>query len=203
MIEFQVDYADLLLVGTITQNANIQGDDDCMADSCAASRLSEDDPHRLVALTRVNSSDLDQLIIIERLCTADGWTADNFLEEFDRSFSIKLGLRQAENLLAYVFFWLIAPEAFLMKLNVHPRRQGCGLGKRLLGDAIEFSKRAKATQMHLEVRIGNTPAQKLYEKFGFVTTNIRENYYSQGRHAALMTLNLDSKIQSSDLCGSS
>ena len=40
--------------------------------------------------------------------------------------------------------------------------------------------------MTLEVRVNNTAALKLYEKYGFVTLGTRPKYYENGEDALIM-----------------
>jgi ribosomal-protein-alanine N-acetyltransferase len=155
--------------------------------------------HRLldmdkISLLRIKRSALDQVLNIEKLCHPQPWTVDNFLGEFNRSFCVPLGLWRAETLLAFAFFWLMPPETFLLNLTVHPDVQGGGLGRRLLTNVIDISKKTCVTQIHLEVRVGNNIAKNLYESAGFVLTSIRKNYYTDGEDAALMTLNIEPEL---------
>jgi ribosomal-protein-alanine N-acetyltransferase len=59
-----------------------------------------------------------------------------------------------------------------------------------MADLIESAKNNKAYTIILEVRIGNTRAEALYSKLGFVATGFRRSYYSDGSNAAIMTLEL-------------
>ena len=67
-------------------------------------------------------------------------------------------------------------------LNVDPRHQGKGIGKKLLNAAeIEIlSKNIK--KIRLEVSTGNQRAIKLYEKLGFRKIGIINNYYRYNHH---------------------
>lgn len=63
----------------------------------------------------------------------------------------------------------IFPEyLFISELFVDPLAQGKGVGSALVQKAIEFGKREKLKGVMTETEFENVPAQKLYEKIGFV-----------------------------------
>ena len=53
----------------------------------------------------------------------------------------------------------------------------------LLDAAVERN----ATRATLEVRAGNVPAQRLYEKLGFAADGVRRRYYRDGEDGLIMT----------------
>jgi [ribosomal protein S18]-alanine N-acetyltransferase len=63
---------------------------------------------------------------------------------------------------------------------------GTGLGARLLTDLLEHAIRVECTEVLLEVRVDNTRAQKLYERFGFAPIGFRKGYYQPGNVDALV-----------------
>ncbi|MEU6662194.1 ribosomal protein S18-alanine N-acetyltransferase [Streptomyces sp. NPDC046821] len=63
---------------------------------------------------------------------------------------------------------------------------GSGLGARLLTDLLRHATAFECTQVMLEVRVDNTRAQKLYERFGFEPIGFRRGYYQPGNVDALV-----------------
>ena len=59
-------------------------------------------------------------------------------------------------------------------------------------DLLAFAAKNGATTVFLEVRDGNTPAQKLYEKLGFLPIGVRRGYYddAEGGDAIVMKTEL-------------
>ncbi len=58
-------------------------------------------------------------------------------------------------------------EFEVAKMAVVPGHQGNGIGRRLLGAAIEEAKRMQARRLYLETNHSLTPAIRLYESLGF------------------------------------
>ncbi|MFD5426894.1 ribosomal protein S18-alanine N-acetyltransferase [Streptomyces sp. NPDC127084] len=63
---------------------------------------------------------------------------------------------------------------------------GTGLGARLLTDLLQHATASECEEVLLEVRVDNTRAQKLYERFGFEPIGFRRGYYQPGNIDALV-----------------
>lgn len=68
-------------------------------------------------------------------------------------------------------------EAQVTSLAVNETARGFGLGKRLLLTLLLEAKKRKLKACSLQVREDNTIAKLLYEKMGFKSIRILENYY--------------------------
>ena len=77
--------------------------------------------------------------------------------------------------------WLIdAPEnevTVLHVIAVSPDMQGKGVADELMQYAIAYVKRLGQKSLRLDVMKGNTPAEKLYDRFGFVCVHERRSLY--------------------------
>ncbi|MFI6642263.1 ribosomal protein S18-alanine N-acetyltransferase [Streptomyces sp. NPDC050504] len=63
---------------------------------------------------------------------------------------------------------------------------GTGLGAALLTDLLKHATSFECEEVLLEVRVDNTRAQKLYERFGFEPIGFRRGYYQPGNVDALV-----------------
>jgi len=148
--------------------------------------------------------DLDELMLLERRCFKDPWSRRMYLIDLtqnDLSTYLVLrpspGMRPAEAcaqyalpvppLLAYSGFWLMAGEAHIATLASHPDWRGCGLGLWLLLALLDAAVARGAVTSTLEVRVGNTPARKLYEKLGYEMAGVRVRYYRDGEDGLILT----------------
>jgi ribosomal-protein-alanine acetyltransferase len=96
---------------------------------------------------------------------------------------------------------LMAPEAELLKISVHPSCRRSGLGKQLLKEALKRSAATGCREIFLEVRAKNHPARNLYHQFGFKEHGVRKNYYDQpGDDAILYRGKIDS-LMDNHSCG--
>ncbi|HWR53028.1 MAG TPA: GNAT family N-acetyltransferase [Bryobacteraceae bacterium] len=73
-------------------------------------------------------------------------------------------------------------EAEVLSLIVDPALRRCGMGARLLEDAMRGSR----AEWFLEVRESNWPARHLYRKYGFVEVSHRPKYYQDNGETAVV-----------------
>ena len=88
--------------------------------------------------------------------------------------------------IAYLCAVLVADEAHLGNLAVHPAEQRSGVGQLLLDDLLRTAIRHGVARLTLEVRVGNDGAQELYRRFGFAPAGIRKNYYTETNEDAIV-----------------
>jgi [ribosomal protein S18]-alanine N-acetyltransferase len=79
-----------------------------------------------------------------------------------------------------------ATEGWVQNIAVAREHQGEGLGAVLLAGLLDEAARRGCTEVWLEVRTDNEPAQGLYKRFGFEHVGIRRGYYQPGNHDALI-----------------
>jgi len=80
-------------------------------------------------------------------------------------------------------------EAEILTIAVLPPWRGRGLGRRLMGAALDGAAAGGATVMYLEVACDNAPALRLYQHLGFTTVGVRKGYYG-GRDALTLRRSL-------------
>lgn len=103
-----------------------------------------------------------------------------------------LGRRQSsgnltrEKVVGYVAMWLMVDESHLTSIAVRKSHQRHGVGELLLLSIAKLSIEMKAQVLTLETRVSNTPAQALYEKYGFRKVGLRRRYYSDNREDAVI-----------------
>ena len=97
------------------------------------------------------------------------------------------GKEVSEPVLAYGGFWLLMEEAHIATIASHPRWRGCGLAQWLMLALLEAALARGAERSTLEVRVGNLPARRLYEKLGYEVVGIRPRYYRDGEDGLIMT----------------
>jgi ribosomal-protein-alanine N-acetyltransferase len=102
------------------------------------------------------------------------------------------GARRPE-LGGFILSRLLPPDAEVMTFAVDQARRGLGLGRALLERHLTNLERGGARLIFLEVADDNTPAVKLYERYGFKTIGRRENYYVRpnGERRAALNMRLE------------
>jgi ribosomal protein S18 acetylase RimI-like enzyme len=97
------------------------------------------------------------------------------MAEYVHNYHVDLGVSVAvfdrENELAGLgMLGVRAARAWITRLGVIPERRGHGLGQFLMEALLDGAGRRQARLIQLEVIKGNTPAQRLFAKYGFRPT---------------------------------
>lgn len=89
-------------------------------------------------------------------------------------------------IIGLVGLWIMAGEAHITTIGVREAYRRRGIAELLLISVIELALMRHARVVTLEVRISNSAAQALYEKYGFTKSGVRPGYYSDDREDALI-----------------
>ena len=169
----------------------------------------------LPVVAPMTPDDLDEIMLLERQCFADPWTRRMYLSDLTTNEmatylvldtgdgatrrngegqAVEFGFTvspiprvPASPILAYGGLWLMADEAHIATIASHPDWRGCGLGQWLMLALLEAAMQRGAVRSTLEVRTGNAPAQRLYEKLGYEVAGRRKRYYRDGEDGLIMT----------------
>lgn len=96
------------------------------------------------------------------------------------------GVSRRGPVVGYGGFWMMVDEAHISTLAVAPAHRRKGIAELLLLRMIRAAVQRGAVVVTLEVRVSNTPAQRLYEKYGFTVRGRRPRYYSDNAEDALI-----------------
>ncbi|MEX2288761.1 MAG: ribosomal protein S18-alanine N-acetyltransferase [Mycobacteriales bacterium] len=132
---------------------------------------------------------IEQLLPIEReLFLPEPWSERLFWSELGqldtRHYVVALS---GDEVVGYAGLCDYPDEAFVQTLAVAPTAQRTGLGSRLLAELLGEAARRRQRVVSLEVRADNTPAQRLYDRHGFVRSGVRRGYYLDGVDGLVLT----------------
>lgn len=130
--------------------------------------------------------DIPKIAELEKLCFSDPWTEDALAAVCRYPVLYGLAAEEDGEIVGYCCTQVLFEDAELQNIAVAPKMRGRGLAKDLLAAAEENAKTLGAEKCFLEVRVGNTPAIRLYEKFGYERIGVRKGYYGEGEDAILM-----------------
>ena len=93
---------------------------------------------------------------------------------------------EQDELIGYCGIWQILEEAHITNIAVSPEYRRKHIGEALLKTIIDNCYRNMVKFITLEVRVSNTPAISLYEKYGFKSLGTRKGYYQDNNEDALI-----------------
>ena len=127
-------------------------------------------------LREMNLADMDAVMRIEQGVHMHPWTRGNFTDALKSNCICKLYEAEGE-MLGYVVLMPAVDEAQLLNISIAAERQRKGLGRKLLGEAMEMARGMNMRRMLLEVRPSNVAALGLYRDAGFSQIGLRHGYY--------------------------
>ncbi|GGR79399.1 ribosomal-protein-alanine acetyltransferase [Streptomyces nojiriensis] len=122
----------------------------------------------------------------------DAWSAGMFWSELAHARGPQATRRYvvaedaAGRLAGYAGLAAAGDLADVQTIAVARDQWGTGLGARLLTELLRAATAFECAEVLLEVRVDNTRAQKLYERFGFEPIGFRRGYYQPGNVDALV-----------------
>ena len=130
--------------------------------------------------------DIPTLAEMERRCFSDPWTEQMLSDTL--KLPVYHGFLAEEDgvILGYASLIVVCEDAEVGNIAVDIPFRGKGISKLLMDAMLLCAKSLGATHCFLEVRVSNTVAISLYEKYGYEKFGIRAKYYADGEDAFVM-----------------
>jgi ribosomal-protein-alanine N-acetyltransferase len=140
-----------------------------------------------VRLRPMRIADLDALMPFEQLMFGpEAWSRQSYLDELaDTELRYYLVAESGAELLGTGGLITIGETAQILTVGVLPAARRRGVGRLLVRALVAEARRRRASEVLLEVREDNQPAQRLYAAEGFAVLGRRRGYYEQGRVDAI------------------
>lgn len=141
-----------------------------------------------VKIRPMQKSDLDDVILLEQKVFGNHhWSKDSFMSELSNELAkYYTVLNEKDELIAYCGMWQILEEAHITNISVSPDYRRMHIGEALLTRLIDECYKNLVKYITLEVRVSNTAAIGLYEKYGFKSLGRRKGYYQDNNEDALI-----------------
>jgi ribosomal-protein-alanine N-acetyltransferase len=142
----------------------------------------------VIEIRRLALQDLDAIERIENAVYPTPWSRSMFAGELAKPSSLCVGGFDPDSgrLMAYLIVSRYVDAWHIMNLAVHPGWRRAGVASRLLDELFLLTAGDPRRGYTLEVRVSNTSAIALYERFGFEITGVRRGYYTDNREDALI-----------------
>lgn len=130
---------------------------------------------------------VDDIHKVEESSFTVPWSKGAFYDELSNPLANYYVCQIDDQIIGYMGTWLIADEAHITNIAIHPQFQGKGYGQDLLcGTLKNLTGNKGCKAMTLEVRESNEAAIGLYKKNGFTIEGKRKNYYTEPKEDALI-----------------
>ena len=115
------------------------------------------------------------------------WSYNILKQELENEKTTYVVAKEHNKIVGFAGMSVCMDEATLNNIVVKKSCRSRGIGGELLEALIEICSDLNMKTFTLEVNALNTPAIKLYEKFGFKNLGIRKKYYNNSQDAIIMT----------------
>lgn len=131
----------------------------------------------------------DDIDHINRLSFAHPWSRQLIADDMLNPNSFYAVETDGDRAIGYGGITIIAGEANVTNIAIHPNYRRQGVGTRIMERLIRYCTDNNLLLITLEVRKSNISAVSLYEKSGFAVEGERKGYYADnGEDALIMTL---------------
>jgi [ribosomal protein S18]-alanine N-acetyltransferase len=156
-----------------------------------ALRLPGDADALEVRITPMRRRHLRGVLRIEQQVYPRPWTFGLFLGEISqRASRVYLVARVGAEVVGYAGMFRAVDDGHITTVAVDPAWQRHGVATRMLLALARAAVDRGCRNLTLEVRMSNSGAQALYQRFGFVPAGVRKGYYPEtGEDALVMWAN--------------
>ena len=146
----------------------------------------------MIEIRDLTLNDIDRVMDIESKAFLAPWKKDEMLYELNENkFSNMAVVLVDDYIVGFYDYWVTFDSATIAQIAIDPIYQRQHLGSLLMEEIIKDARAKKVRTMTLEVRKNNEKAVKLYQKYGFKQSLVKEKYYSNGDDAIYMIKELD------------
>ncbi len=145
----------------------------------------------MIFVELLKQEDIDEVLVLEKTCFPDDpWNRASFENELTNPNAYFLVARDDEKgeVVGYGGVWAMYDVGDITNIAVRPDYRREGIGRKILNLLIDLCKEKGMTEITLEVRQSNLPAQRLYTSEGFEICGLRKRYYQNKEDAVIMTL---------------
>lgn len=141
-----------------------------------------------IKILPMEKSDVEKVMAIEQKAYGDHhWSKDSFYGELSNELAHYYSAFDLnDNLIGYIGAWQMFEECHITTLAVALELKRKKIGEALLVNLIEDCLKNEIKYITLEVRVSNTAAISLYEKYGFKSLGTRKGYYQNNNEDALI-----------------
>ncbi len=149
-----------------------------------------------LTVTRLDETELPLVAGLEAQIFSDAWSLESLKETFRLKTSVFLGAWRERDpqekkdakpeLAGYVIFRQVPPEGEILRIATAADSRRIGVAGKLMDALLKMCEKDGITRVLLEVRSGNAPAVRLYQKAGFTEDGVRKAYYQDPAEDALL-----------------
>ena len=137
-------------------------------------------------IEKMRPEHIKEVAEIERRIFTLPWSEQGFLSSLQSEDTLYLVVRKEGRVAGYCGLLQSFDEADITNVAVAEEARGAGIGFAMLSELMRLGKERGIARYTLEVRASNAAALHLYEKIGFQSDGIRNNFYDRPKEDAVI-----------------
>ena len=140
-------------------------------------------------IQKATLDNVNEMLKIEKKAFVSHWSKQSFIDEFGAENGHYIAAVDNGKIIGYSGFRYVLDEGHITTLAVHPKYRKKGVGTKIIEQLLSDAKIKNLKKLYLEVRQSNSPAQKIYKRWGFKILDRRREYYQHPVEDALVMQN--------------
>ncbi|QQR80304.1 MAG: ribosomal protein S18-alanine N-acetyltransferase [Deltaproteobacteria bacterium] len=120
-----------------------------------------------LTVVKMTEKDLPEVLAIEQASFPMPFSENMFRTELLLDVASLWVVKIEERVAGYLDYWKVADEMHVITIAVHQEFKRKNIASKLLEHMIHDARHRKVSFISLDVRVSNTPALHLYNKYGF------------------------------------
>ncbi len=130
--------------------------------------------------------DVNAIYDLSKICFSTPWSLEALIKELSNPLAEYQIAEINGQIIGYGGLWCVMDEGEITNIAVNSQYRRQGIGEAILEALLKLAQQRMLTIIHLEVRVSNVAAKRLYEKFRFQPIAIRKKYYQQPTEDAII-----------------
>ncbi|MBQ8654267.1 MAG: ribosomal protein S18-alanine N-acetyltransferase [Clostridia bacterium] len=138
-------------------------------------------------IRRMTLTDVKAVAAIEAATFPTPWSEADFERELTTNAVARYLVAEKDGqVIGFAGAWVILDESHVTNIAIAQAHRGCGYGRALTAELMQYLSNLGAAYATLEVRKSNLTAQNLYQSLGFIKLGVRKRYYEDNNEDALL-----------------
>ena len=141
----------------------------------------------MVGFFRLQKGDCEEVSRLEKIIFVDdAWSTEDFEETLCCDYAYYLVAKDDDEIVGSAGLRNMCGDADITNVLVREDHRRSGIAFDMLNELMKRTVKIGVRNYTLEVRTGNIPAIRLYEKLGFVSEGVRPGFYEHPKEDALI-----------------
>ena len=141
----------------------------------------------MIEFCGLTSADCEEVSRLEKeIFGADAWSREDFEETLCCDYACYIVAKEDGNIIGSAGLRNMCGDADITNVLIRSDYRRRGIALKMLSELMDRGASIGARNFTLEVRRGNEPAIRLYEKLGFVSEGIRPGFYEHPKEDAVI-----------------